>query len=61
MKSKKIDKPKIRDLRDLASVKLAVPDVSGELAGSEPPPDKEGPRMLTPDIGVQTPGQTTHG
>ncbi len=60
MNSKKTDQTPVRDLRNIDPVKVAVPDVSGELAGLETPPGAKDARIVTPGVGVQTPGQTTH-
>jgi hypothetical protein len=60
MKIKKTNKPRIRDLRDEMPVGIEVGNVSGEFAGLTPAPALDQPRIVSPDIGVQTPGQTTH-
>jgi hypothetical protein len=60
MKPKKEEKRTVHDLRDISSVRVAVPDVAGELAGAVPLAGSKGPRIVTPGVGVQTPGQTTH-
>jgi hypothetical protein len=60
MKSKKIYRTIVHDLRDIDLTKIAVPDVSGEFAGLEASHGAMDARIVTPGIGVQTPGQTTH-
>ena len=60
MKSKKTHPAKVHDLRDINSVKVAVPDVSAELAGLAPSSGAAGSKIVTPSVRVQTPGQTTH-
>ena len=60
MKTKKIGKATIHDLRDLVSVKLAVPDVSSKFAGSVPSPANDGPNIASPNIGNEPIGQATH-
>lgn len=60
MKLKKTHRTVVRDLRDIDVVKLAMPDVSDRLAGFNPSPETQGPNIVTPGVGVQTPGQTTH-
>lgn len=60
MKTKKVGKAKIHDLRDLAPVKVAVPDVSGEFAGVEPSPASDEPNIVSPSIGNEPTGQATH-
>ncbi|MGA7711498.1 MAG: hypothetical protein WCA81_06320 [Rhizomicrobium sp.] len=60
MKTKKAGKAKIHDLRDLAPVRLAVPDVSGELVGVMPLPATDGENIVSPGVGNLPPGQATH-
>ena len=59
MKTKKTNKIKKHDLRDVSAVRVAVPDVSAEFAGLTPQAElDEG--IVSPSIGTQTPGQATH-
>lgn len=58
MKPKKKEQTPVRDLRGPNPEKVAIPDVSDEFAGT--PASAKGPRIVTPGVGVQTPGQTTH-
>ncbi len=60
MTAKKTDTKKVHDLRDEASVKVAVPDVSGEFVGVKPLPATDGPSIDSPSIGNEPPGQATH-
>jgi len=60
MKSKKPYQTTVHDLRDIDPVKVAVPDVSAEFAGLKPSPGTGEAGIVTPGVGVQTPGQTTH-
>lgn len=60
MKTKKAVKPIRHDLRDLAPVKVAVLDVSGEFAGVVPPSATEGPNIVSPSIGNEALGQATN-
>ena len=59
MKSKKTYRT-VRDLRDIDPTKIAVSDVSGEFAGLEGLHGAKDACIVTPGIGVQTQGQTTH-
>lgn len=58
MKTKKEKQTAVRDLRGANPEKVAIPDVSDELAGASA--SAKGPRIVTPGVRVQTPGQTTH-
>ena len=60
MKPKKVVKPIVHDLRGVAPIELAVSDVSGEFAGVEPLPVTDGPKIVSPSIGNEVPGQATH-
>lgn len=60
MKWKKTYRTTVHDLRDIDPAKIAVPDVAGEFAGLETSPGTKDARILSPSIGVQMPGQTTH-
>lgn len=60
MKTKKPDKMRVHDLRDDMPVRVAVPDVSAELAGGAPSSALEGPNVVSPSVDVQATGQTTH-
>lgn len=59
MRKRKPVEPKVRDLRDLAPVKVAVPDVSGEFAGAVPSSETDGQNIVSPSIGHEPPGQGT--
>ncbi len=60
MKSKKEYRTTVHALRDIDPVKVGVPSVAGRLAGEGVSPGIEDARLVTPGIGVRTPGQTTH-
>jgi len=60
MKSKKIYRTTVHDLRDIDPTKIAVPDMSGEFAGLGASRGANDARIVTPGTGVQTQGQTTH-
>jgi hypothetical protein len=57
---KTTDKAKVRDLRDNVNARAADPGIAKELDELKPLVDVDQPRLVTPGIGVQTPGQTTH-
>jgi hypothetical protein len=59
MKSKKTYRT-VHDLRDIDPTKIAMPDVSGEFAGLAVSHGAKDARIVSPGVGVQTPGQTTH-
>jgi hypothetical protein len=57
---KKSGKAKVRDLRDSVNARAAEPGIAKELDELKPLAEVDQPRLVTPGIGVQTPGQTTH-
>jgi hypothetical protein len=60
MKSKKIYRTTVHDLRDIDPTKIAVPGASSEFAGLEASPGTETASIVTPGIGAQIAGRTTH-
>ncbi len=62
MKPKKKDKKTTHDLRDVASVRVAVPDVAEKFAGLLPVATTDGPDIVSPTVGNnEPPGQGSHG
>ena len=57
---KKTDESKVRDLRDNVNAEAVDPGIAKELDELKPLVEVDQPHLVTPGIGVQTPGQTTH-
>jgi hypothetical protein len=51
---------KVRDLRDTEAAKSADPRVAKELDGLKPLIVVGEPHIVTPGVGIQTPGQVSH-